>query len=186
MRFGILEARAERPEQLTFDRFGRTNSTVVRIDDLDHLFGGPAGKWVTMSKNSGTYGGKASVWLHTDRKQPATKIQVTQLVEIIPGEPVEYTKDKSKLKRFLDTVRVRYLLENQGTGDAKVGLRILLDTLIGENDGVPFTVPGRSGLVDKMAEFATTKQVPDFVQVLENADLQNPGIVGFMNFQVGW
>jgi hypothetical protein len=185
MRFGIMEARGAQPRQLTFDKYGRTNTTVVRIGGQELPFGGPTGQWLTMSKASGNFGGKSSVWVYSDRNQPPTKIQVSQLIEVIPGEPVEYSKDRTKLKRFLDTVRVRYVLENQGAQDTSVGLRILLDTLIGDNDGVPFTVPGRRGLVDKMAEFASAKEVPDFVQVLENADLKNPGVVGFVNFKLG-
>jgi hypothetical protein len=183
MRFGIMEAKKEQPKQLTYDKYGRTNTTVLRVDGADVLFGAPSGKWVSLESESGTYGGKKSVWLYTN--PGPHKIQVTQLVEIIPGEPVEYSKDKSKLKRFLDTVRVRYMVENKGSEEAKVGLRMVLDTLIGDNDGVPFTVPGRSDLVVNMAEFPTAKEVPDFVQVLERPDLKSPGIVGFVNFKLG-
>jgi hypothetical protein len=185
MRFGVLELEkgGDAPRRLTFDKYGRTNSTILRIDGKEHVFGVTGGKWDTREENSGRYGGKKSVWLFSDTRGP--KVEVTQLVEIIPGEPVEYTKDRSKLKRFLDTVRVRYIMENKGAADTQVGLRMLLDTLIGDNDGVPFTVPGRSGLVDSMAEFPTAKDVPDFIQVLENADLKNPGVVAFLNLKLG-
>ena len=182
MRFGVMEPGTE-PRRLTYDKYGRTNNTMLRIDGKDVRFGGPGGRWVgDMEQNSGLYGGKKSVWLYTEGQ---TKVQVTQLVELIPGEPVEDPRHKNKLKRYLDTVRVRYLIENKGSDDAKVGLRMLLDTMIGDNDGVPFTVPGRSGLVGKMAEFATAKDVPDFIQVLENADLKNPGVVAFLNLKLG-
>jgi hypothetical protein len=186
MRFGVIEPGTE-PRRLTYDKYGRTNSTILRIDGKDVPFGGPAGRWIgDMQQNSGLYGGKKSVWLYTDsRGQTKVQVQVTQLVELIPGEPVEDPRNKSKLKRYLDTVRVRYLIENKGSDDAQVGLRMLLDTMIGDNDGVPFTVPGRSGLVGKMAEFPTAKEVPDFIQVLENADLKNPGVVAFLNLKLG-
>ena len=36
---------------------------------------------------------------------------------------------------------VRYQIENKDTQNHKVGLRFLLDTYIGANDGVPFTIP---------------------------------------------
>jgi hypothetical protein len=187
MRFGIAEVprgKAAAGKLLTFDPYGQTNSTVIRVGHSDHMLGQPgAGQWLVRAEETGKYGGKKSIWAYTDRRDPAIKINITQLVEIIPGEPVEYSK--GKLKRFLDTVRVRYILENKGTGEPDVGLRMLVDTLIGDNDGVPFTVPGRSGLVDKMAEFPTPKQVPDFVQVLERADLADPGIVGYFSFKLG-
>jgi hypothetical protein len=60
--------------------------------------------------------------------------------------------------------------------------------LIGEdksNDGVPFTVPGLPGLVDKSANFQAPKTIPDFLQVLEVPNLKHPGIVGFMNLKLG-
>jgi hypothetical protein len=84
---------------------------------------------------------------------------------------------------------VRYQFENKGSEIADIGLSVLIDTLIGEdnsNDGVPFTVPGMSGLVDTSAHFETPRdRIPDFLQVLEVPNLKNPGIIGFMNFKVG-
>jgi hypothetical protein len=181
MRFGITD---KDDRKLTYDKTGRTNSTVLRIDKADVMFGNPTdGQWITMSKDL-QYGGKESVWVSS--RPPGSKIQVTQIVEVIPGEPVEYSaKEKGKLKRFLDTVSVRYRMENKGNADTLVGLRMLLDTLIGDNDGAPFIVPGRSGLVDKMEDFKQAKQIPDFVQVLERGDMKDPGIVAFLNLKLG-
>ncbi|HYV37340.1 MAG TPA: hypothetical protein VE988_16650, partial [Gemmataceae bacterium] len=167
--------------QLTFDTHGATNSTVLHIGGADFTFGKPAdGKWITMAEKFGDHGGKKSVWLP---QKGVSNIQVTQLVDIIPGDPVELKS--GKLKRYLDTCRIRWVLKNTGKTPTDVGLRFALDTLIGGNDGVPFTVPGKKGLVDKMAEFPTPKQIPDFVQVLEFPDLANPGIVGFINLKLG-
>ncbi len=39
------------------------------------------------------------------------------------------------------------------TGKHKVGIRVMLDTYIGANDGVPFTIPGKKGFVDTRADF---------------------------------
>ncbi len=53
----------------------------------------------------------------------------------------------------------------------------MVDTQIGGNDGVPFTVPGL-GLIDTMKEFKTAEEVPDFLQALEKANLQARGQSG--------
>ena len=69
---------------------------------------------------------------------------------------------------------------------APSGDRVLVVVqLIGGNDGVPFTVPGYSGLVNTFADFNTPAKVPSFVQALENANLQNPGTVAHMTLKLG-
>ncbi len=180
MRFGVVALDPKQPGQskkLTYDRFGRTNTTVVRINGEDCFFGAINGKWITRSASlGGRWGGTKSVWMFDDN------VQVTQLIEVIPGEPVEVG---DKFKRYLDTVLIRYEIENKDATPRKVGLRHMLDTMIGNNDGVPFTVPGLKGLVDSMHDFAAPDPVPDFAQVLERPDLKNPGLVGFINFKVG-
>jgi hypothetical protein len=53
----------------------------------------------------------------------------------------------------------------------------MLDTFIGANDGVPFTIPGKKGFVDTKAEF-TQKQIPDYIEVIEKPDdPKDPGTV---------
>jgi hypothetical protein len=219
MTFGVVALNPANPEQtkkLTYDKFGRTNTTVVRIDGQDRLFGfgngnwekmekdrngnptpalpasrkvietekvkGPDGEWQT--REAPTTGARAQ-WMHNER------ILVTQTVEVVPGEPTE-TRD-GKYMALLDTVLVRYTIENKDPErNHKVGLRIMVDTLIGadaSNDGVPFTVPGESGLVDKSScrDFPgppAGPKVPGFTQVLENPDLKAPGIVAFLNLNI--
>jgi hypothetical protein len=110
-------------------------------------------------------------------------VRVTQTVEIIPGEPIEISP--GRYQRLMDTCLVRYELENRDRRAHKVGIRVMVDTLIGANDGVPFTVPGVPGMVDTYKEFGTPGQVPDFIQALEVPDLKNPQTVAQMNFKLG-
>jgi hypothetical protein len=189
MKFGVILTSAKgtehQPKKLTYSKYGITNSTVVRIDHVDIPFGlGVGGRWdpqATVSSNK--WGGKTtkSTWVFPNN------VAVTQIVDIVPGEPVELKENK--FKRFLDTCVVRYLIENRDNLHRKVGLRVMIDTLIGEdtrNDGVPFTVPGRSGLVDTVDEFQDPPgPMPDFIQVLEKPDLKSPGIVGRLTLKLG-
>ena len=110
------------------------------------------------------------------------RIVVTQEVRLIPGEPVEVAPDV--YKRVLDTCLFRYKIENKDKKAHNVGMRYLLDTYIGSNDEVPFTLPGVTGMVDTSKELSAN-DVPDFIQVLENADLQNPGLVAQLNLRLG-
>src|SRR5262249_36823455 len=62
-------------------------------------------------------------------------------------------------------------------------LRVMIDTLIGGNDGVPFTVAGLPGLVNTSADFASAADVPEFIQALERPDLVNPGTIAHLSLR---
>jgi hypothetical protein len=64
---------------------------------------------------------------------------------------------------------------------------LLLDTYIGGNDGVPFTIPGDSELCDTLKDLpaqAKDKKVPDFLQALEKPDLAHPGTVAHVRLKL--
>src|SRR5262249_33599662 len=113
--------------------------------------------------------GVRSVW-----RLDGPQIEVTQIVEVVAGE----------LSRRYDTCLVRYAVENRDRRAHTVGIRFLLDTYIGENDGVPFTIPGDAGLCDTLKECVGRDQVPDYIQALEKPDLTNPGTVAHIQFRV--
>jgi hypothetical protein len=179
MRFGLLAKDAENPDQpkkLTFDEHGLSNNTVIRLDRREVIFGQPPGEWEKMqSKLQGETAGRpreglASIWSLADGK-----LRVTQEVEIVPGAQ----------SRRLDTCLVRYILENRDALPHRVGIRFMLDTFIGGNDGVPFTIPGASDLCDTKKAFNTPNSVPDFIQALEKDDLRDPGTVAYLQFRIG-
>jgi hypothetical protein len=62
-------------------------------------------------------------------------------------------------------------------------LRFLLDTWIGENDGVPFTIPNKPGLCSTKQRFDRPEEVPDYIQALENDSLLSPGTVAHLQFK---
>jgi hypothetical protein len=173
MRFGLVELYQGKEvgaganiRRLTFDQWGRTNNTCLRLDGkAERLFGGPGGRWEEKS-------GPKSTWVLDDRK-----VAVTQLVELVRG-------DQSNL---LDTCRVRYRIENRDRKEHTVGIRFLLDTFIGGNDGVPFTIPGEIDLCDTRKDLpsqARDRKVPDFLQALEKPDLDHPGTIAHLRLKV--
>jgi hypothetical protein len=182
MRFGVVSLRENDPQRpgrskrLTFDEWGRSNNTCLRIDHAEVIFGERKGTWREREKSLGEdvtgrkREGLASVWEHVE-----SRVVVTQEVEVVPGEQ----------SRKLDTCLVRYTIENTDRKPHHVGIRFMLDTFIGANDGVPFTVPSAAGLCDTSRIFATAPEVPDFIQALENDDLRKPGTVAHLQLRLG-
>jgi hypothetical protein len=180
-------------KQLTFRKDGSTSNTRIKVDGEEYNLGPGSG--------SEAAGG---IWEERAKEQPddpkglfrkrtvsvfkRRKFTITQTVEIVPSkQPVEIAPGVRK--RQMDTVLVRYLIENNDKNAHRLGLRVMVDTLIGDNDGVPFTVPDLSGMVSTHADFNDAaragKQIPDFVQALEQPDLQNPGTVAHMTLKLG-
>jgi len=212
MRFGLTMLKEKddkgKPKRLTFSDRGDTNNALTQIDGESFLFG----KFIVrtgVSTRKGDQGGVPDLsrelpilrgsWregrkpLGQDRTgrerigqssvysyQPQ-HIEVTQTVEIAPGEQVA----PGQTKRHLDTCLVRYRIENQDDKPHRVGFRFVLDTFIGGNDGVPFTIPGASGLCDTSRDFPTSSSVPDFIQALERPSLENPGTVAHLTLRLG-
>jgi hypothetical protein len=179
MRFGLSTNDPHAPgvaKRLTFDQFGRSNNTCVRLDGWESLLGERNGHWQELKAPLGkdAHGrervGCRSVWVYDDQQ-----VFITQLIEIVPGQT----------SRLLDTCLVRYRIENRDGRGHDVGLRFLLDTFIGANDGVPFTLPGSTELCDTMYDFSTPSAVPDFIQALEREDLAHPGTVANLQLRLG-
>jgi hypothetical protein len=109
-------------------------------------------------------------------------IKITQILEVIAGKPYDKTAPQ---KRRMDCLLIKYLVENTGNQDHKVGVRMHIDTLVVNNDGAifasPTTHPGK--LLDGV--MLKGKDVPDFIEILQNPSLENPGFKGVFTFKVG-
>jgi hypothetical protein len=176
-RFGVEMTQEKDPDnpdrfkRLTYDNRGQSNNTVVKIDGYEYKFGEktPSNVWGGGRGDRGkhvaiTRGGRRA-WESTMEFR-AQKIDVVQHVEIIPGQT-----------GYLDTLLVYYRLRNKDVHKHKVGIRVMIDTFIGANDGVPFTIPGKKEFVDTKAEFSG-RDIPDYIEAIENPnDPKNPGTV---------
>lgn len=189
MRFGLVMLKERDPKdatklkRLTYDEWGRTNNTCVRIDREDWIYGHEGdnfrrgGKWKERERQaplSKDKTGRERTGFRSVMLDPSEHIQVTQTVEIIPGEQ----------SRLLDTCLVLYGFENLDRAQHQVGIRFMLDTYIGANDGVPFTIPGENRLYDTMMDFPAGK-IPDFLQALEKEDLEKPGTIAHVKLKLG-
>ncbi len=185
MRFGLGVPDPKDPSRfksrLIYDDKGRTCNVCVRIDKKrDFLLGVEQGAWkppirqpLDKDVNGKEPIGAKSVWVCS-----APKIVITQHVEIVPeGLSADGTK------RLLDTCLVRYEITNEDTAAHQVGLRFLLDTFVGEDDGMPFAITGQSELCNTLKAFDKPEDVTDFLAALERPDLKNHGTVALLQMR---
>jgi hypothetical protein len=151
---------------LTYTAVGGTNSTVVRIDGKSYVLGASQGKTLEAGVRQPD-GSIRSTWTMDG-------VRFTQVLETIMSQ-----------RGARDTMLARWIIRNEGNAAHRVGLRLELDTLIGSNDGVPFAVPGMSGLVNTSADFTDSQQIPHFIQALERPNLADPGTVAHLTTRVG-
>lgn len=158
--------------RLFFAPRGSSNNTLIHFNKAESTFGKPGtgGEWAVKPKFEN--GRVTGTWKIND-------VYFTQTVSLEPGEPHEDNK------RYRDNCVVRYKIENKDSRAHSLGLRVMLDTFIGMNDGVPFTIPGMKGLMSTSKEFKTTAEVPDFIMALENASLDDPRTVVQLNLHLG-
>jgi hypothetical protein len=182
LRFGLTMVGVKDPtnpkkfKQLTFDPSGGTNNTIIKIDNHDYYFGRKIGtqRWGSRAKDRKTEKYTPLVEVIPDRYWTCTmdftleNVRVTQHVMLVPGQP----------GGPLDTCLVFYEVKNNSDTRRHVAVRMMLDTYIGANDGTPFAVPGRKGLLDSMEVFGRDKAVPDFVEAVEKPeDVKDQGTV---------
>jgi hypothetical protein len=110
------------------------------------------------------------------------EVRVTFTMEVVPGKA--YIKNPTgPVPRRMDTLLMKYVIENTGNNAHKVGCRMHIDTFCATNDGAifasPVTHPGK--LLDGVE--LKGKDVPEFVEMLEHPDLKNPGFKGIFTFK---
>ncbi|MGQ9778284.1 MAG: hypothetical protein ACUVRM_00200 [Bacillota bacterium] len=117
-----------------------TSYTTLCLDGRVYAFGGPtmrrAGKGLPTGEevlpSVLQEGAIRTVWRYGD-------VEVIQHLSIVEGPTTGR----------LDTARIGYTLINRGAVSHRVGLRVVLDTMLGENDGAPFRVGERQILTDE-------------------------------------
>jgi hypothetical protein len=143
--------------------FPWTSYTTVRVDQEDFVYGGPTD---LRAGRQGKFGEEITAPVVRDGSIVSAwkmgDILVSQVLQIATssttGEP--------------DTVRIEYSVTNQGTTTRDVGLRIMLDTLLGDNDGAPFRV--REQAVQTITSY-TKDMLPAFWQAFDS--LTDPKVI---------
>ncbi|GBD37699.1 hypothetical protein HRbin36_02835 [bacterium HR36] len=176
---------------------GRTSNLVVRYDGKDYLFGRRGQGQPSIKHVRAHAARKAQAledgYMPISITSPGEKHPAYQSIFIYSeerekdpeGDPLgirvtqEVSLRRSDVSRKYEVVLLRFIIENTGSKPHKIGLRYMLDTFIGTNDGVPFLVPGQDKLIQDKAEFRGD-DIPQFIQALEKPDLNSPGVVAHL------
>jgi hypothetical protein len=108
-------------------------------------------------------------------------IRVTMALEAIRSKGMPGTP----LTRRLNTLLVKYSIENRSDVVRKVGCRAIINASINDNDGPLFASPiSHPNLVLNRYLFRN-QDVPLFVELLQRPDLRDPGLKGIFTFKLG-
>ena len=77
-----------------------------------------------------------------------------------------------------DVVEIKYIVKNTGSSTVNLGMRIMLDTMLADNDDAPFRIPGVGDVMTEM-EF-TGNNIPQYWQAFDS--LTDPDVVSYGNF----
>ncbi|MGI6673639.1 MAG: hypothetical protein ACOX53_04765 [Limnochordia bacterium] len=151
-----------------------TSYTTVRVDNQNWIYGNPTDRRAGFD---GLYGELVQPPTLVDGKIESSwrlgPVQVWQVLSIT----------RSSTTGLMDTAQIEYHVENLDTESHMVGLRLMLDTMLGANDGAPFRVEDRALTTDTVYY---TQNMPEFwqafdslsnPQVMAQGTLRKPGIV---------
>lgn len=102
----------------------------------------------------------------------------------IPGKNITVQQTTVKKSSKENTMLLKYRIINNTSSEISAGVRVLLDTWAGTNDGVPFSIPGVTGKDNTVYE-NELKFTPNASPVWETYDPNADGIVFLRNTMVG-
>ncbi len=90
-------------------------------------------------------------------------LSVKQIISIVPNTSTQRS----------DVVQIKYVARNNDTVNHDIGIRVMLDTMLGNNDAAPFRIPG-IGSVTTELELAGD-EIPEYWQAFDS--LTYPAII---------
>ena len=107
--------------------------TTLRINDTDYIFGGPSKKTQRRTGKKVSYGEVIS-----QTKTEESIITKVKFDSIFVTQKLRFFRNSTT--RVKDAVLISYTIENTSKKPQDVGLRLMLDTKLGSNDGAPFRI----------------------------------------------
>jgi hypothetical protein len=145
-----------------------TTFTTFRIDGKDYIYGNSyngiimEGGFTDAPKTEGM--ANISTWKAED-------IEITQKLEM--------TDNVSSSD--VGNIKISYLITNKGTSDKSIGTRVLMDTMLGDNDGSRVSLDGKSDITFETE--VTGDDIPVYWRTTDSAE--NPKVVSY-GFIKGW
>lgn len=140
-----------------------TSYTTVRIGNQNWVYGNPTNR---RAGRNGLYG---------EVVQPPTIVDDSlvsswQLGPILVTQTLTFAR--SITSGLMDTAKIEYQLVNTDSVAHMVGLRLVIDTMLGQNDGAPFRLNDRAIVTDTVFY---RDQMPAFWQAFDS--LSNPRVM---------
>ena len=118
-----------------------TSYTTVRIDGENHVFGGQTERRAGKNSSYGDLLQKPIVENDTIKSSYSIdNIKIDQNLSIV----------KSSTTGLYDTAQIKYKFTNNSQQTKNIGLRVMLDTMLGENDGAPLRMGAEAITTDKL------------------------------------
>lgn len=138
---------------LLYEEYPSTTFTTIFIDDINYQFGSEDGFFTVPMRIANKK--IICTW-------SINNIDITQLLEFAKGPNTGR----------MDSVRISYMVVNKDFREHNIGIRVMLDTFLGKNDGSPFRIPG-VGDISTETSF-DGKDVPNYWYAFD--DLGDPGL----------
>jgi hypothetical protein len=140
-----------------------TSFTTLWIDGKNYVFGKAGNK----RSGYGLPGGDIIEKPNMENDRLVMKCKYGSLV-------VEQLLDiaRSPSTGALDTARIKYVIDNSGSEPVEIGVRTLLDTMVGDNDGAPFRIGTRAVTTDYSCN---NNEIPDFWQAFDS--IAKPAVI---------
>ncbi len=142
-----------------------TSYTTVRIDGKDYIFGGRTRK---RSGGTGTFGQVIA--------GPELDVEKGVIRTVFRFDTVEVMQEiavvESTTTMLPDTAKIQYTIINRDEKPREVGLRVVIDTMLGENDGNPFRIGETAIVTDTVF---SREELPEFWQAFDT--LSNPRVI---------
>ena len=133
-----------------------TSYTTIRVNNENYVFGGPTER---RAGGNAKYG--------EIQQSPVVKNNTIYISSLIAGLNVEQiiTFVKSSTTGLYDTAQIKYRIKNKSDDTKNVGIRIILDTMLGQNDGAPFRIGNEAVTSDKLY---LQNELPGFWQAFDS------------------
>lgn len=141
----------ERPEPKNFDEYS-TSVTAISLDGSKFLYS--SRDWQTNLATKSI-----------DSSMTKNNVSISQSYKFV----------KSTSTDREDLVEISYTVKNNSSVSKKFGMRIMIDTMLGNNDDAPFRIPG-TGAVTKEKQY-NGDDIPAYYQAFD--DLSNPTVVSY-------
>ncbi len=140
------------------------------------LFGHPGSSTTeTLIKidNEETYFYSNNTIFNSERTQATTTATIddVEVKQIITLETNTYTGNA-------DVASIKYIMTNNSSQAKQIGGRIMLDTMLGNNDGAPFRIPGIGNVTSEIE--LSGNDIPEYWQAFDN--LTTPNVISTGNF----